>query len=90
MKRWILAIACSAELIRMYQCEIACRFSGYDTGSYRDKNCLCVDKKPYTPFVQEKKLSFPRKGPKASGKMEVYYDRGPDLRYSEDALDFYR
>jgi hypothetical protein len=41
----LLAAACSLtpELIRAYQCQVACRAKGWDNGSYASGYCVCLD-----------------------------------------------
>jgi hypothetical protein len=87
VRRWAIVLVTILE-IRLYECQVGCRFSGYDDGSYRKGNCLCIDKKPYFPFIKSKKLTIPRKSPGGQGKMEDFYERGPELHSDEEQLPF--
>lgn len=57
MRQWIalLAITCALDQMRAAECGVACKYLGYDNGTYKSDDCYCVDIKPYVSVVDEKK-----------------------------------
>lgn len=55
-----LILALSVD-IKMAQCQIACRYTGYDNGSFREDKCLCIDERDYDSMVQRKIFLVPKK-----------------------------
>jgi hypothetical protein len=55
MKRAALLLVVAACLtqqdVRKYQCEVACRLGGWETGTYADEQCYCMDRYPFAEFI---------------------------------------
>jgi hypothetical protein len=56
----LVAACISAEDVRKYQCEVACRLGGWNTGTYADGNCLCIDIEPYAEIVGTQLAQLPK------------------------------
>jgi hypothetical protein len=48
-------------VIQSSECRVACRWAGYDTGTYQEESCWCADRKSYEIMTGTKRLSTPRR-----------------------------
>jgi hypothetical protein len=83
MKRllFLFAAACIpvAEVQKMVldgKCEVYCHRSGYDSGAYRDKSCLCYDALDFER-TKEKRLTLPRRANHRFADPKEFYTREP-------------
>lgn len=63
MKRFLpllLAACLSAEDMKKQACAIACHVQGWDTGTYENGYCLCIDFMKYSDLVETKLAELPR------------------------------
>ena len=61
MRAFLAALACiGAQELLDARCEVACKFSGYDTGKFYVDRCECSDFKSLE--ILDKKLNVPVSG----------------------------
>jgi hypothetical protein len=56
----LVAACLSQQDVRKYQCEVACRLGGWESGTYADGNCLCIDIEPYADMIGTRLAQLPK------------------------------
>lgn len=60
MRQWIalIALTCTVETLKTRDCNVACKYLGYNYGFYESKKCKCVDSKPYEELVEVERTNL--------------------------------
>lgn len=54
LSNYALHKANADEPVKNAECKVACQYMGYDSGSFKAEECLCVDEKDYKSTVERK------------------------------------